>query len=186
MSGNHHSSHSPGGRLFKHHWVFWHYPWPGVRPGNLSCGNGLPLPSKSLSSPIHTVGGGERSQGPLRSLGPLTCTQATPLARPMLAMSSHGQELERLDVNGCPRILGPVARVMTSQTLLPMGLCPYYRFKAVRREEVLREWGSLPFPGPSSFVPDDPAPVVGPNCWLRERQQPLGTRSWEICSSQVP
>lgn len=110
----------------------------------------------------------------------------TPLARPMLAMSSHGQELEPLDVNGCPRILGPVARVMTSQTLLLMGLCPYYRFKAVRREEVLREWGSLPFPGPSSFVPDDPAPVVGPNCWLRERQQPLGTRSWEICSSQVP
>lgn len=80
----------------------------------------------------------------------------------MLTMSLHAQEMGFPDVNSpwagrgselSPTPPGPVARVMTSQPLLPVVLCPFYHFKAVRWEEE----GLLGVGGPCFF--QDPPPL---------------------------
>ena len=199
MSSKHHFSCSCRGRvgrLFEHLGFAGITPGLGRTPGNSSGDSGLSLSSRSLSSPICKVKGRSWSQGPLRSPGALTCTRATPLARAMLTMSLHAQEM------GFPDVNSPWAGRGQSSPQLPRGhwqewwlhnlYCQWFCVLFIilklwgGRRKASWEWRVLAFsrtlllwahcPGPSGRIQ---LLVQGGG------SSPLAPEA-EMCSSQVP
>ena len=77
-------------------------------------------------------------------------------------VSGCEQPLGRVGVRALPISPGPVARVITSQPLLSVVLCPFYHFKAARwEEEGLPGVGVLAFSRPLLLCTHYPGPSGG-------------------------
>lgn len=77
--------------------------------------------------------------------------------------------------------------MMTPQTQLLMVLCPYYHFKALMEEEDLLGVGVPALSRPLLLCAHCSVPCGGGTQLLAQGEAAaLGTRSWEMCSSQVP